>query len=141
MPQESLKKDDNLATHLKSLPENSNSSYSNARDSYGNTGYGQWLRVPNTTTWYFYSGDLSQINGQSSGFLANGWYNLGWDGQDKWYYFDSNGVMKIGWHKEGNKIYYLQADFDDNWYGKVMTGTHIIDGQVRNFDSNGVLMQ
>ncbi|MBQ2204771.1 MAG: BspA family leucine-rich repeat surface protein, partial [Lachnospiraceae bacterium] len=93
IPQSSLIKDDSLASFLKSSSENINRPYTNAQDENGNRGYGQWLRVPNTTTWYFFSGDLSQANGQSSGFLANGWYNLGWDGQEKWYYFDANGVM------------------------------------------------
>lgn len=123
IPESKMVSNDTLATTLKSYSENANSPMVNARDDSGNVGYGQWLRVPNTTTWYFLSGSFNQGTGTTNtGFLANGWFNLGWDGQDKWYYFDGAGVMKIGWHQEGNKIYYLQADFSDNWYGKAMTG-------------------
>ena len=142
IPESKMVSNDTLATTLKSYPENVNSPMVNARDDNGNVGYGQWLRVPNTTTWYFLSGSFNQGTGTTNtGFLANGWFNLGWDGQDKWYYFDGAGVMKIGWHQEGNKIYYLQADFSDNWYGKAMTGQQMIGGQVYNFDSNGALIQ
>ena len=139
IPQSSLLKDDSLASYLKSSSENINRPYTNAQDENGNRGYGQWLRVPNTTTWYFFSGDLSQVNGQSSGFLANGWYNLGWDGQEKWYYFDANGVMKIGWHVIGGKMYYLDSNLSYNWYGSRTTGTKVIDGISYNFTDKGEL--
>ena len=139
IPQSSLLKDDSLASYLKSSSENINRPYTNAQDENGNRGYGQWLRVPNTTTWYFFSGDLSQINGQSSGFLANGWYNLGWDGQEKWYYFDANGVMKIGWHVIGGKMYYLDSNLSYNWYGSRTTGTKVIDGISYSFTDKGEL--
>ena len=139
IPQSSLLKDDSLASYLKSSPENINRPYTNAQDENGNRGYGQWLRVPNTTTWYFFSGDLSQVNGQSSGFLANGWYNLGWDGQEKWYYFDEYGVMKIGWQVIGGKMYYLDSNLSYNWYGSRTTGTKVIDGISYNFNDKGEL--
>ena len=139
IPQSSLLKDDSLASYLKSSPENINRPYTNAQDENGNRGYGQWLRVPNTTTWYFFSGDLSQANGQSSGFLANGWYNLGWDGQEKWYYFDANGVMKIGWQVIGGKMYYLDSNLSFNWYGSRTTGTKVIDGISYSFTDKGEL--
>ncbi|MBR3288904.1 MAG: BspA family leucine-rich repeat surface protein [Lachnospiraceae bacterium] len=139
IPQSSLSKDDSLASFLKSSPENINRPYTNAQDENGNRGYGQWLRVPNTTTWYFFSGDLSQLNGQSSGFLANGWYNLGWDGQEKWYYFDANGVMKIGWQVIGGKMYYLDSNLSYNWYGSRTTGTKVIDGISYSFTDKGEL--
>ena len=74
------------------------------------------------------------------GLLSNGWYNLGWKGQDKWYYFDASGVMQLGWFEEGGKTYYLQADLTDTWYGKAMTGSHVIGGVIYNFDENGALI-
>lgn len=139
IPASSLLNNPTLYQSLMTYQENANAQKTNATDAHGNKGYGSWMRVPNTTTWYFCAGDFNN-NAATAGFLNDGWFNLGWDGQDKWYYFDSNGVMKTGWHQEGNKIYYLQADFSDNWYGKLMTGQQMIGGQVYNFDSNGALI-
>ena len=73
--------------------------------------------------------------------MKDGWFNLGWDGQDKWYRFDSNGVMQLGWYEENGKIYFLQNDLNDNWYGKAVTGTHVIDGKTYTFDATGALIQ
>lgn len=83
---------------------------------------------------------LTKIAG-SVGLLSNGWYNLGWDGQTNWYNFDNNGVMRFGWYQEADKIYYLQTDITDNWYGRALTGRHTIGGVVYNFDANGVLIR
>ena len=136
-----------LANTLLSYPENANAQFVNARDENGNVGYGRWLRVPNTTSWYFLAGGASQGGSSGGGagtagtaFIANGWFNLGWDGQDQWYYFDETGSMKTGWVQVDGKTYYLQDDFSDNWYGRRVTGQHVIDGKVYNFDSNGVLI-
>ena len=129
-----------LYLQLMSYPENTYMQKTNAKDVYGNTGFGRWLRVPNTTTWYFYAGDFNN-NTNNSGFLKDGWFNLGWDGVDRWYRFDSNGVMQLGWYEENGKIYFLQNDFNDNWYGKAVTGTHVIDGKTYTFDSTGALIQ
>ena len=38
-------------------------------------------------------------------------------------------------------IYFLQNDLNDNWYGKAVTGTHVIDGVTYTFDSTGALIQ
>ena len=141
IPQTSLLNNNGLYVQLKSMQENANTSFNNAKDVFGNTGYGQWLRVPNSTTWYFYAGDLNQVNGQQTqGFLSNGWFNLGWDGQDRWYHFDTSGVMQLGWYQEAGKTYFLQNDLNDNWYGKAVTGTQNIGGRVYNFDSTGALI-
>ena len=141
IPQTSLLNNNGLYVQLKSMQENANTSFNNAKDAFGNTGYGQWLRVPNSTTWYFYAGDLNQVNGQQTqGFLSNGWFNLGWDGQDRWYHFDTSGVMQLGWYQEAGKTYFLQNDLNDNWYGKAVTGTQNIGGRVYNFDSTGALI-
>ena len=100
---------DALIDLLKSYKENQNSPVVNARDSFGNVGHGQWLHIPNTSTWYFLTGDFNtniiNVNAnvnvntnlnQNQGFLVDGWYNLGWDGEDKWYRFDVLGVMQLG---------------------------------------------
>ena len=140
IPASSMLYDPALYAALMSYPENINMQKTNALDIYGNTGFGRWLRVPNTTTWYFYAGDFSN-GAASSGFLKDGWFNLGWDGVDRWYRFDSNGVMQLGWYEENGKIYFLQNDLNDNWYGKAVTGTHVIDGKTYTFDATGALIQ
>lgn len=83
----------------------------NIVDSYGNAGFRQWQRIPETTTWYFSSGDLL-----------------------------SNGIMQFGWHEFNGKLYYFQPDINDQWYGRAMIGTQVIDGKTYNFDSNGALI-
>ena len=48
--------------------------------------------------------------------------------------------MDIGWYTENNLIYYLEADLNDGWYGKAVTGTKVIDGITYNFGTNGALI-
>lgn len=141
IPQTSLLTNTTLISTLQSYSQNQYMPKTNARDQYGNIGFGQWQQVPGTQTWYFLSGDLNS-NGTTGtvGLLTNGWYNLGWDGQDKWYHFDANGVMGLGWYQEGGKTYYLETTPYDNWYGKAVTGQQIIDGKVYNFDESGALI-
>lgn len=142
IPQSSLLVNNELAFNLMIIPENQNRGISNATDIYGNAGFGQWLKVPNTATWYFMSGDMNAHGTKGSvGFLANGWFNLGWAGQNKWYRFDANGAMTLGWYEENGKIYYLQNDLTDNSYGYAVTGIQIIDGVEHRFDNEGVLKQ
>ena len=84
IPQSSLLINYELTLNLLSMPENQNRGISNATDIYGNTGFRQWLKVPNTSTYYFMSGDMNAYGTKGSvGFLAGGWFNLGWAGQDK----------------------------------------------------------
>lgn len=124
------------------MPENQYRGISNSTDIYGNTGFRQWLKVPNTSTYYFMSDDMNTHGTKGSvGFLAGGWFNFGWAGQDKWYHFDSQAIMSLGWYQENIKIYYLQNNLTDNWYGNVVTGIQTIDGQVYRFDDKGVLKQ
>ena len=146
LPQENLIYDTKLIDALKSFPENANPTKANVEDTDGNKGYGEWLNVPKTTTWYFLTGNLkpedvaSMSAKESGGFLRSGWYNLGWKGENKWYHFNAGGVMDIGWYTENNLIYYLEADLNDGWYGKAVTGTKVIDGITYNFGTNGALI-
>ena len=146
LPQEDLIYDTKLIDALKSFPENANPTKANVEDTDGNKGYGEWLNVPRTTTWYFLTGNLKPEDvatmsaKESGGFLRSGWYNLGWKGENKWYHFNTGGVMDIGWYTENNLIYYLEADLQDNWYGKAVTGTKVIDGITYNFGTNGALI-
>ena len=146
LPQENLIYDTRLIDTLKAFPENANPTKANVEDTDGNKGYGEWLNVPRTTTWYFLTGNLKpedvtmMSTKESGGFLRNGWYNLGWKGENKWYHFNTGGVMDIGWYTENNLIYYLEADLNDGWYGKAVTGTKVIDGITYNFGTNGALI-
>ena len=139
IPQSSLLNNQTLYIQLTAYPENTNMKKTNAADAYGHKGYGTWQRIPNTTTWYFYAGEFNNFT-NNAGYLKDGWFNLGWDGQDKWYHFDANGVMQLGWYQEAGKTYFLQNDFNDNWYGKAVTGTQNIGGRIYNFDANGALI-
>lgn len=141
--EQNLMKNQNLELRLKSFSENSSSDVVSVRDVNSNVAYGKWYRIPSTTTWYFLTEDINQkVETASTGFLVNGWFNLPWDGIDKWYHFNDKGVMELGWFTDNDgKVYYLQHDFNDNWYGKKLTGVNIIDGVVYNFDENGALIQ
>lgn len=143
IPKSNLVNDVALISLLKSLPENVQSNYVNMKDDKGNTGFGQWLRVPNTTTWYFLSGNANDaLNPNSNyGFVSSGWYNLFWNGEDKWYHFDKNGLMQLGWYQENGKMYYLQDNISDKWYGQLLTGNQIINGNIYNFDETGALIK
>ena len=117
------------------------SSMYKAQDIHRNVGYGRWFQIGKTPSWYFLAYDYNQgVTTQPLGFLANGWYKVDWDGIEKWYHFDSNGVMQIGWYQDGTKTYFLENDLLDNWYGNAVTGIKTIEGKVYNFDSTGALI-
>ena len=143
IPKSKLVNDLALETLLKSFPENAGSTYVNAKDSEGNTGFGQWLRVSNTTTWYFLSGNNSNatLSNDNYGFVSNGWFNISWNGEDRWYHFDEKGIMQLGWYHENGKTYYLQDNISDMWYGQLLTGTHVINGNTYTFDGTGALIR
>ena len=143
IPQNKLINDNNIINNLQSYQENIDALYINARDDRGNKGFGRWQHIPNTTTWYFLSGDFNNTANQKGtvGLLCDGWYNLGWKGKDEWYHFDKAGTMQMGWFTENNKIYYLETDISSNWYGRMITGQYNINGHTYTFDSTGVLIQ
>ena len=148
IPQNKLINDQNIINTLQTYKENLDAIYINAKDDKGNNGYGKWQHVPNTTTWYFLSGDFNHtvnqetqtINKGTVGLLADGWYNLGWKGRDEWYHFDKNGIMQKGWFTENNKIYYLEENINSSWYGRAVIGQYTINGTTYNFDNSGVLL-
>jgi len=137
----SLKEDFNLLLWLMSFPENMYRQKTIARDENGNVAYGRWLHVPGTMTWYFFVGDFD-ANGMkpNSGFIVSGKFKLDWDGQEKWFRFDGNGVLLLGWYQEGNRIYFLQNNPLDHWYGEEVTGPQVIGGVPYNFDTSGALI-
>lgn len=88
-----------------------------------------------TPCWYYFK-DAKPVTG---------WLRLN-DGneekQDSTYYFDSNGVMTIGWKTLHNKTYF----FNDGSIGNVeigcmLTGSHIIKGEKYVFSESGVLIK
>ena len=114
----------------------------NASDVYDNRGFGKWLKTDYTGDWYFYAGDkaMSVLTGMNKGFLSGGWYKVEWQNKEDWYNFDSSGVMRSGWYNENDKIYYLIGDRNNTFFGKMVTGTQVIDGETYQFDNNGVLV-
>ena len=129
-----------LATSLLSDPENANRANTNVTDINGNSGFGKWQKVPGTSTWYFLSGDVNGTSG-NYGFITNGWYNLGWNGNTGWYHFDGAGIMQVGWYEENGKRYYFNSNPMDADFGKSVVGAQNIDGVYYNFDSTGALIQ
>ncbi|MBR1453139.1 MAG: hypothetical protein IJ593_00615 [Lachnospiraceae bacterium] len=129
-----------LATSLLSDPENANRANTNVTDINGNSGFGKWQKVPGTSTWYFLSGDVNGTSG-NYGFITNGWYNLGWNGNTGWYHFDGAGIMQVGWYEENGKRYYFNSNPMDANFGKSVVGAQNIDGVYYNFDSTGALIQ
>ena len=141
IPQNNLIADAALAVSLLSSQENANIPKSNIVDANGNVGFGQWAKVPGTTTWYFLTGDMA-ANGTrgTSGFVSNGLYNLSWGTSSGWYSFSATGVMQTGWQQINGRQYYFEPDTSANNFGMATTGAKMIDGQVYNFDANGALI-
>ena len=140
LPQNSLLNDTNLYLSLSIYQENLFMPKTNVLDINGNKGFGQWKRVPGKPQWYFLTGDLNANGTKGSvGFLKNGWFKLSWEGQENWYHFGADAKMTLGWYKEGDKVYFLQNDLTDKYYGRALTGTQSIGGRFFNFNSNGEL--
>ena len=142
IPQNNLIANTQLAATLLSAAENANIPLSNVVDAYGNTGFGRWLKVPGTITWYFLAGDLN-ANGTlgTAGFVSNGLYNLSWGTLSGWYSFSATGEMQVGWQQVNGKTYYFEPSPLTAEYGKAAVGSKTINGQVYNFDANGALTQ
>ena len=141
IPQSNLVVNMQLAFTLLSYPTNANRSVSKVVDRNGNEGFGRWLQVPNTTEWYFLSGEISADGSKGTyGFISSGFYNLNWGGRDAWYYFNEDGTMRVGWYQENGNTYFLQNDFSDGMYGRVLTGIQTIEGRTYNFGNNGILI-
>ena len=57
---------------------------------------------------------------------------------DKWYYFDSNGIMKRGWQNISGAWYYLGSPNNPD-LGAMATGWRQMDGKWYYFGTNGVM--
>ena len=135
IPQSYLYKDVMLAITLLSDAYNQSLPQTNIKDMSGNIGYGKWLKFPGTNNWYFLVGETIETN-----FLANGWFNIGWEEQSGKYRFDASGKMQTGWYQENGKRYYFYENITESNYGRAAVGTQTINGIVYSFDSNGVLI-
>lgn len=137
IPKTELVSNEALANYLLTNPVNANAQLSLVRDASGNVGTGKWLRVDNSHRWFFFVGNTAQ----DGGFISNGWFKVGWAGQDYWYHFDKTGEMQLGWFIDiDGKFYYLQADLTNMFYGSIVTGIQIIDNKIYIFDENGALV-
>ena len=85
-----------------------------------NAGPGSWRRT-NGHWWYRFEdgsyaknalytiGDSNYAFDQS-GWMVTGWYKKVFNGEDYWFYLESNGKMHFSWLKLGTKWYYLHPD-------------------------------
>lgn len=106
-----------------------------AEDGYWNDTDAGWRYI--TSTGKAVAGRLAFIDGKwyrfdSDGIMQIGWYQLPNSGI--WYYFTSSGAAVINdWQKVGDKWYY----FDEAGY--MVTGWHEVDGTWYYFYENGAL--
>ncbi len=78
-----------------------------------------WFQNSRSKKWYYFD--------SSGAMIRNGWKYI----YGKWYHFNKNGVMQIGWLKEKNVWYYLGSN------GAMYTGWHTIGGKKYYFHTNG----
>ena len=69
--------------------------------------------------WYYLTG---------TGAMATGWRKV----NGSWYWLKDSGAMATGWLQQGRAWYYLTAS------GAMATGSHLIDGKINYFNTNGV---
>ena len=63
-------------------------------------------------------------------------FQIGWvKNNNKWYYYNANGVMQTGWVKVSGKWYYM------NGSGVMQTGKKVINGKNYVFNQNGQWIQ
>jgi hypothetical protein len=82
------------------------------------------------TGWQTISGKRYYFGAASDGKMATGWRKI----SGKWYYFGSanDGVLKTGWQRISGKWYYLGSD------GAMRTGNVKIGNRTYRFNSSGV---
>ena len=69
--------------------------------------------------WYYLTG---------TGAMATGWRKV----NGSWYWLKDSGAMATGWLQQGRTWYYLTGS------GAMATGSHLIDGKINYFNTNGV---
>lgn len=104
----------------------SSSSSSGHNNSHGKNGsgrhaakqrlIGKWMKDTNGWQYRFYNATWARKQ----------WIELEWNGITGWYYFDANGYMVTGWHKDGDQWYYLNPKSDGSM-GVMVTGWKQID--------------
>ncbi len=84
----------------------------------------------------------SLVDLNSNTKFTDGWAYLECAGDYGWYHFDKEGNMVAGWLNDNGNTYFL-APKDNKLnmiHGKMVTGTHLIDGRLYTFDSSGKLV-
>lgn len=72
-------------------------------------------------------------------YLADGFYQIGWNDQEHIFEFDKNGFMKTGFTEDKGNIYYLLNTTLNK--GALAKGPVNIGGKIYNFDQNGILQK
>ena len=115
---------------------------------YNTSPKGAWLFDPNIQYW-LYGLNVRPEDAYENAFipyqsvtnnglecLANGIYRMS---SGRYYYFDSNGLMRVGLIQFNGTMYY--AETSGEFAGALCTGTKIIDGIIYEFDASGEYIQ
>lgn len=139
IPQTDLNSSELLKNVLYPYNGNGHHPFYNVTDTLSYKGFGTWQRWPNSDMWFFHCGD-PKSNLAANGYVHSGWYYIGLGSNYGWYHFNNIGIMDTGWYQEGKNTFYLNADPKDANYGKMMTGTQLVEGVYRDFGTNGILV-
>ncbi len=94
---------------------------------------------------FFSGGNMYNINNyefevdESVVYLADGFYQIGWNDEEHIFEFDKNGFMKTGFTEDRGNIYYLLNTTLNK--GALAKGPVNIGGKIYNFDQNGILQK
>ena len=92
--------------------------------------HGEWYYLTGTgamaTGWRKVNGSWYWL--KDSGAMATGWRKV----NGSWYWLKDSGAMATGWLQQGRTWYYLTGS------GAMATGSHLIDGKINYFNTNGV---
>ena len=139
IPQTDLNSSELLKNVLYPYNGNGHHPFYNVTDTLSYKGFSTWQRWPNSDMWFFHCGD-PKSNLAANGYVHSGWYYIGLGSNYGWYHFNNIGIMDTGWYQEGKNTFYLNADPKDANYGKMMTGTQLVEGVYRDFGTNGILV-
>ena len=95
---------------------------------YGNWEENRFIRTDGS----YVTNDFVVSKGNTYYFNSDGVMAVGWQETNEGrYHFDENGIMTVGWYEESGKTYYLDAD------GKMHTGWYEENGKKYYFTSTG----
>lgn len=112
----------------KSNLDESDDSGNDSNDTY--KAIGKW--VNDSVGWWYQFPD--------GHYPRNDWQYLDYNGIGKWYYFDNDGYMVVGWLDWNNRRYYLNP-ISNGWRGGMETGWILIENKWYYFSETGELLK